>query len=68
MKMHFAASTTALALATFMGTAMADTVKISGASTVFNVVVQGAKATVAAVTARRHAGSWALRSPRGGNR
>lgn len=46
MKMHFAASTTALTLAAFMGTAMADTVKISGASTVFNVVVQGAKATV----------------------
>lgn len=46
MKMHFAATTTALAIAAFMGTAMADTVKISGASTVFNVVVQGAKAAV----------------------
>jgi phosphate transport system substrate-binding protein len=36
----------ALALATLTGTAQADTVKISGASTVFNVVVSPTKAAV----------------------
>ena len=52
MKNNLRFSTLALALAlalahvTFTGTAAADTVKISGASTVFNVVVSPAKANV----------------------
>lgn len=46
MKMNLRISTVSLALTLLAGTCIAETVKISGASTVFNVVVSPAKAAV----------------------
>ena len=46
MKKNLIFSTVAITLATLAGTAVADTVKISGASTVLNVVVSPAKSAV----------------------
>jgi phosphate transport system substrate-binding protein len=46
MKLNLSLSLATIALAAMAGSVSADTIKISGASTVFNVVVQGAKPAV----------------------
>ena len=50
MKFSYTLTATAIALSALAGNVFADTIKISGASTVFNVVVQGAKDKVEKAT------------------